>query len=70
MTQPKTPTPLEFFSLRDLTARWRVNPATPYRWVSEGILEPPVRLGPRCARWTREAIEKFEATRFEAPDAK
>jgi prophage regulatory protein len=44
-----------------LSKRYSVSRATIWRWVREGRLPKPVKLGPGCTRWPMSAIEQFEA---------
>ena len=57
-------------STKDRQGRWPVAPATIWRWVSTGILPPPVALGPGVTAWPMAVIEAHEAKAPPAsPDA-
>lgn len=51
--------------LRDLmtatqVARYlEVSRRTIWRWTKQGLLPPPVRVGPHCPRWRAEDIRRF-----------
>jgi len=40
--------------------RWPCSGPTIWRWVREGKLAPPVKLGPGCTAWPMEVIEQHE----------
>jgi predicted DNA-binding transcriptional regulator AlpA len=50
-----------FLSDKELAARYGVIRPTVWRWVSEGRLPAPVRLGPNTTRWRLIDIEEHEA---------
>lgn len=39
-------------------AKSPLDKSTVYRWVREGRLPPPVRLGPQSTRWRRSELER------------
>jgi len=45
------------WTLRDVARRVNVNTRTVERWVSDGTLPKPIRVGNRCNRWRPEDIE-------------
>ncbi|MBS1179811.1 MAG: hypothetical protein H6R06_4223 [Proteobacteria bacterium] len=53
--------PSDLGSTKDKPGRWPVTPNTLWRWVQEGILPPPIRLGPQVSAWPLEVIEAYEA---------
>jgi predicted DNA-binding transcriptional regulator AlpA len=57
----------ELASAKDRAGRWPVSAATIWRWVADGLLEPPVRLGPGVSAWPVEVIERYEMARAEVP---
>ena len=50
-----------FYSDKDLAKRWNVSRVSVWRWCDLGKLAKPVKIGPNTSRWTREAVEQFEA---------
>jgi predicted DNA-binding transcriptional regulator AlpA len=44
-------------SARQLAERYGVSKASIYRWVQEGVIPPPQKLGPRVSRWDGADIE-------------
>lgn len=40
-----------------------VSRQTVWRWVREGNLPQPLKLGPNCTRWKMSDIEAWEASR-------
>lgn len=36
-----------------------VDRSTMWRWIKQGILEPPLRLGPKVRGWTWDYIEQW-----------
>ena len=54
----------EYFSDVDLSRRFAVSRVTVWRWSRTGDFPKPVRLGPNCTRWARDAVELWEATRI------
>lgn len=65
--QPRYIRPRELASTKGRPGRWPVSTATLWRWVSIGILPPPVKLGPQVAAWPIEVIEAHEAAQNAAP---
>jgi len=57
----------EFYSPRQLAARYDVTIPTIWRWRRTGILPDCVRIGGQ-SRWTADAIRAFEATRPHVAD--
>lgn len=53
----------EFFSDRDLAKIYNVSRSAPWRWVREGLLDPPIKLSGKCSRWSQQMREKFELGR-------
>lgn len=49
-------------SARQLAERYGVSKASIYRWVQEGVIPPPRKLGPRVSRWDAAEIDAI-ATR-------
>ena len=46
---------------RELCTLFGVSRSTLYRYVEQGLLPPPLKLGPRCSRWQKH--EMLEALR-------
>lgn len=44
-----------YFTIAELTERYRCNRSTVYRWIKSGDLPPPVRLG-GLARWRVDEV--------------
>lgn len=51
----------DYVSDKTLAGKYEVSRATIWRWVREGRLPEPVKLGPGCTRWPMSAIKQFEA---------
>lgn len=43
--------PSGLYTAREVASTERVHIQTVFRWVREGLLPPPVRIGPRAARY-------------------
>ncbi|MCZ7652124.1 MAG: AlpA family phage regulatory protein [Thermoanaerobaculia bacterium] len=43
----------------DLANSLAISRATVWRWVREGRLPPPVKIGPNTTRWLAEDLEQF-----------
>lgn len=54
---------MDYWTLKQLTARWQVSEGTVRRWLREGDLNA-VKVG-RQLRFTQQEVSRFEAT-FEA----
>ena len=46
--------------------RWPASSSTVWRWVQNGLLDAPVKLGPQMVAWPIETIERFEEARVQA----
>lgn len=53
--------PKRYVSDKDLSRRYSVSRATPWKWAKSGILPKPKRIGPNTTRWDLDEIEQFEA---------
>jgi len=53
--------------LKDTEAcnRYGVARSTWWRWLSEGVIPAPVKIGPRATRWKLSDLEAWEAKRGE-----
>lgn len=51
-----------YYTDREVAIRFGVVRQTIWRWVSEGVLPSPVKVGPRASRWRLADIEAFEAS--------
>ncbi len=58
--------PTEVLTKKDLCKQLKVSMRTIERWMAEGILPPPLRIGPRSPRWRKAEIEKWMDGRREA----
>lgn len=47
----------EYLTVQDLAERYKVSPATIYRWAREGRFPPGQYWGPRTRRWKRTELE-------------
>lgn len=53
-----------YLSDAQLSARYGVHRATPWRWTKADPTFPkPVKLSPQCSRWKLSEIEAWEANR-------
>jgi len=50
-----------YLSIKQLTQRYGVSPATIWRWVNEGVLPKPHKLGPATTRWHVDDLQAFES---------
>ncbi len=53
----------QFFSARQLAARYDVSIATIWRWRREGAMPDGIRLSRGQTRWTADAIRAWEVSR-------
>lgn len=44
-------------------AKLGVSRATLYVWVKQGLLQPPLRIGPRASGWRESTLDAFIARR-------
>lgn len=53
--------------LKDIEAcnRYGVARSTWWRWLAEGIIPVPVKIGPRATRWKLSDLESWEQKRGE-----
>ena len=49
----------QLLTRRQLQETLGISRTTTYRWLQDGTLPAPVRLGPRFLRWRRRDIEAF-----------
>jgi prophage regulatory protein len=54
---------LQYISDKQLSERLEVSRQTIWRWVREGNLPKPIKLGSNCARWKLSEIEAWEASK-------
>lgn len=54
----------QFITDRDVAARYGIGRATVWRWISVGDFPPPLKLSPKCARWTLSMLEQWEQSRI------
>jgi predicted DNA-binding transcriptional regulator AlpA len=57
MQRPIPPSADRLLAARDVAFYAGVSVRTVWRWVEQGLLEPPIRLGARCTRWRPQAIQ-------------
>lgn len=60
--------PLTFLRLPALLTRRGHGRSTAYRHVEDGLLTPPVRLGPNTAAWPEFEIEAIDRARLAGAD--
>lgn len=54
----------ELYSKADIARAKKVSERTVDRWVVQGLLPPPIKLGPRVqsrVRWTQENVATLDA---------
>jgi predicted DNA-binding transcriptional regulator AlpA len=49
-----------FVSKKWLLKRYDISNSTLYKWIADGRLERPVKIGPRAVRFRMESILAFE----------
>ncbi len=54
---------LRYISDKQLSERLEVSRQTVWRWVREGNLPSPIKLGSNCTRWKLSDIEVWEASK-------
>lgn len=52
-----------FLTAREVASRYGVAVSSVWRWVREGAMPAPVKLGQTCTRWRLEDLKEFEASR-------
>jgi len=52
-----------YFTVKQISQRYSVSPATIWRWVSTGAFPKPHKLGPATTRWHIDDLEDFEPKR-------
>jgi predicted DNA-binding transcriptional regulator AlpA len=56
-----------FLSKKDVARKFNISPSTVFRWANDGIIPPPIRLGPNTICWDEnelnEAIEEKKKDR-------
>ncbi|SDR80759.1 Prophage CP4-57 regulatory protein (AlpA) [Halopseudomonas sabulinigri] len=52
-----------YFTVKQISQRYSVSPATIWRWVSTGAFPKPHKLGPATTRWHIADLEDFEPKR-------
>ncbi len=56
--EPPGPGRGEYLSVHDVAERYKVSPATIYRWAREGRFPEGTYWGPRTRRWKETELEK------------
>lgn len=51
-----------FLTAADVKRRYRISSSTLYKWIADGHLPPPLKIGPRAVRWSLESLAAFEAS--------
>lgn len=57
-----------FLRASDVAARFGVSVSLVYRWVREGIMPPPIRLGPRMSAWSGGELDAIAEARVAGRD--
>ena len=56
-----------FLSKKEVARKFNISPSTVFRWAKDGIIPPPIRLGPNTTSWDENelnlAIEKMKKKR-------
>ena len=52
--------PLKYLPLKEVLCRYSIGRTTAYRWMAEGKLPKPVKLGPRTVRWRESDLLYWE----------
>ena len=48
--------PKRFYRVRKVAEIFDVGNSTIYDWVARGIIDPPIKYGPRASGWTAEMV--------------
>lgn len=56
----------DMLSVKEVSRTLNVSRATVWRWVAEGHLNPPIKIGPNTTRWRAADIGEFIASRAAA----
>lgn len=56
----RQPAPVGHISGPALDRRLGISRSTRWRWIAQGYLPKPIRLGPKCLRWVVEEVEALE----------
>ncbi|MAN58245.1 MAG: AlpA family transcriptional regulator [Flavobacteriaceae bacterium] len=54
---------LRYISDKQLSERLEVSRQTVWRWVREGNLPRPIKLGSNCTRWRLSDVEAWETSK-------
>jgi len=54
-----------FLKDTDACQRYGVSRSTWWRWLSEGVIPSPVKIGPRATRWRLDDLQAWETKRGE-----
>ncbi|ERS11632.1 hypothetical protein Q672_19220 [Marinobacter sp. EVN1] len=49
-----------FYTVDEVSSRYKVSTKTIWRWVREGRFPRPVKVGPGTTRWREEDLQAFE----------
>ncbi|SFM41629.1 transcriptional regulator, AlpA family [Marinobacter pelagius] len=49
-----------FYTIDEVSSRYKVSTKTIWRWVREGRFPRPVKVGPGTTRWREEDLQAFE----------
>ncbi|WP_446719047.1 helix-turn-helix transcriptional regulator [Halomonas sp. 3F2F] len=42
--------------------RYKISRSTVWRWIKDGVIPPPIRIGPRAVRWRLSVLVAWERT--------
>lgn len=51
----------DYLSVKEVAARYGVDPSTIWRWLKKGLFPEPKRFGPQTLRWAISDLESHEA---------
>jgi predicted DNA-binding transcriptional regulator AlpA len=54
---------MEFYRLKDMTALFKVNASTIWRWLANGEIPAPLKIAANTTAWRAEEINEWIASR-------
>ncbi|NWO07152.1 MAG: helix-turn-helix domain-containing protein [Alteromonadaceae bacterium] len=49
-----------FYTVDEVSSRYKVSTKTIWRWVREGRFPRPIKVGPGTTRWREKDLQAFE----------
>jgi len=46
-----------FLSKKEVARKFNISPSTVFRWANDGIIPPPIRLGPNTICWDENELD-------------